>query len=93
MPDIYCLQVNPTATANVAIGLDAPVGYWVDIDVTADVQYFYANPSQNHGWLIRGDETNTHQIGGNIFGRAWVARSSDYTTVELRPQLVVNYAQ
>lgn len=38
-----------------------PDGDWVTFDVTADVDFFLANPTEDFGWIIK--KTEEHQMG------------------------------
>jgi spore coat protein A len=69
-----------SATTNV---LGTGVYTWSSAAMLADVQAWFADSTQNHGWLIRGDES--------IAETAKRFDSSERTNVATRPALVVDY--
>ncbi len=68
-------------------GSGVPKNIWLSWNVTPDAIYFYNNPDQNFGWLIRDREE------GGTTGREAVFRSNNYSTdlTTLRPKLIVTY--
>jgi len=63
-------DLTPNAVANDAI-----------FDVTASIRLWQADPTANHGWLLRGAGVED-----------WVWFTSEPSDLELRPQLSVVYA-
>ena len=63
-------ELTPNAVANDAI-----------FDVTASIRLWQADPTANHGWLLRGAGVED-----------WVWFTSEPSDLELRPQLSVVYA-
>ena len=55
--------------------------------MVADVQFWLGNPSQNHGWIVIGDETQTETA--KRFGTR--ENTNNTGGVTWKPRLVVNY--
>lgn len=73
---------SPTSSANSGTSKDV----WVSWNVTSDVFYFYNNPSQNFGWMIRD------RLEGNSTSIETVFHSREVTEHStLRPKLEIYY--
>lgn len=74
------LDIDTTATDTIAV--NDTTGVYVEWDVTADVQDFYAGTETNNGWLLSSD---TYTQGD------WKQYHSSDATDTNRPELVVTY--
>lgn len=75
----------PTATDIQSAGQWLGVGYWVQWNVTSDVQTFVSTPNTNFGWMIKDhNEDATPQY------YVWFA-SKEYADADKRPVLEITY--
>jgi hypothetical protein len=74
---------SPTVSASRSVNNLGAYAYGSTAQMVADVQTWIADPSQNFGWLLRGDETN--------FGTAQRFDTRETTTASLRPTLTITY--
>jgi len=71
-----------TATATTRFGFPGPYAFTSN-DVAADVQNFLNTPSQNFGWVLKGDEVNDNS--------AKQLESRESVTAANRPTLHINF--
>jgi spore coat protein A len=73
----------PTASATRAVGPTGSYTWGSTSGMVADVQAWLADDSQNHGWIIRSNES--------VIQTAKRFATSENGTVNNRPRLVINY--
>jgi hypothetical protein len=73
---------TPTATATTTMGFGGPYS-WMSNDVATDVQGFLDRPSQNFGWMLKGDELNSNS--------AKKLDSRESVTAANRPTVHINF--
>lgn len=74
---------NPTPSAGAVVPAVGTVSF-TSPAMAADVQAWLDNPSLNHGWLLRNDESQTR--------RARRLASREHPTVQFRPRLSISYS-
>lgn len=75
----------PTASATSTFGATGTPATWSSTSaLVADVQTWLDQPTQNFGWIIRGDEA--------VVGSATQFASRENPSAALRPQLTLTYA-
>lgn len=74
---------EPTASASTTVSVVGPYSWGPTTDMTADVQHWVDNPTQNFGWVLVGDESEA--------ASAKRFNSVQSPNVSLRPRLVVNF--
>lgn len=85
---VWNSQANVSSTPTDTIsygGRGVPINVWLSWNVTSDVTYFYNNPAQNFGWLIKDQEENGTR------GREAIFCSNNYSVDSLRPKLTIDY--
>lgn len=72
-----------TASASTPVANAGQTYLWQSAGLLADVQTWLAEPATNHGWMVRGDETEYYSAM-RFFTREW-------TTPAQRPKLILTY--